>query len=381
MKDLIFYYTKKTDILLDRIALLTKKYPYAKVKFLNSSLYEFIKNVSSTSLTKFTWLINVDTYGWEDVLEYEVKEWDEKYLHVFENKESKIYLVPKNLKFYDNTEEFPDKKFIKIDTLNFKKYDVFFICYDENIASKNLKLLKEKCPEVKVISGVKGIFNAHYCAAEQSESDFFWVVDADATILDSFTFDYRVPEWDFDVVHIWKSLNLINRLEYGHGGVKLIPRHIILNADRDVAVDITTSIGANIKIIDEVSNINNFATSPFNAWRTAFRECAKLASGIIASQVQEETDYRLNIWCEAGGRRPLGEYVRGGASAGRWYGETYKGNKEMLARINDYDWLALEFEEHIKMFPPEQFKDQEETNDDANGNTEEITDAQALATS
>jgi hypothetical protein len=358
MKDLIFYYTKKTDSLLKRVEVLSKKYPFAKVKFLNLSVNNFIRTVSMNSFTKFTWLIDVENYGWEDILEYNVEEWDEHYLHIFENKESKIYLIPKNLKFYDNSEEFPDKKFIKANELNFKKYDVFFICYDENIASKNLKLLKEKCPDVKVIANVKGIFNAHYRAAEESETDFFWVVDADATILDSFNFDYIVPEWDFDVVHIWKSLNLINYLEYGHGGVKLIPKHIILNSDKSTAVDITTSIGANIKIMDEVSNINNFATSPLNAWRTAFRECVKLSSAIIISQVQEETDHRLKVWCEAGGSRPLGEYVKGGASAGCWYGTTHKGNKEMLARINDYDWLALEFENHVKLFPPEQFKDQ-----------------------
>jgi hypothetical protein len=130
-------------------------------------------------------------------------------------------------------------------------------------------------------------------------------------------------------------------------------------ADEETAVDITTSIGAKIKIMDEISNINNFATNPFNAWRAAFRECAKLASGVIDRQVQEETDERLLAWTSKGGSRPLGEYVKGGASAGEWYGKEYKGNKDALAMINDYEWLKEQFEAHIKMFPPEMFLDQE----------------------
>ena len=36
--------------------------------------------------------------------------------------------------------------------------------------------------------------------------------------------------------------------------------------------------------------------------------------------------------------------------------KTYKDNKEMLAKINDYTWLEYEFNGHVKMFPPETFK-------------------------
>ena len=302
-------------------------------------------------------------------------------MHIFENKNAKLYLAPKTLKIDSEALDFPEKKVISTSNLKFRAYDIFFLTYDENNSAKNLRLLLEKSKNIQVVKNVKGIFNAHLEAAKRSKTDFFWVVDADATIIDAFDFDYVVPEWDFDVVHIWKTINPINFLEYGHGGVKLIPKHLILNADVETAVDITTSIGAKIKIMDEISNINNFATSPLNAWRAAFRECVKLSSAIIARQNQEETDFRLSAWINKGGNRPLGEYVKGGASAGKWYGETYKGNKEMLARINDYEWLAHEFEAHIKMFPPETFKDYDDTNSEVNGNTDAITDAQALAIS
>jgi hypothetical protein len=373
--DIIFYYKNKTDQIRQLIDKLTVTHPYAKFKQHTGSVESLIDAVSSTFNTSMAWLIDIEVIGWKNLIDFKIEEWDTKYLHVFESKIAKIYLVPKNA-----VSDQVGKKFIPASTIKYPEYDVFFIQYDENNASKNLRYVNEKRPDVKVIKGVKGIFNAHLEAAKRSSTPFFWVVDADATVIDAFDFHYTVPDWDFDVVHIWKSVNPINQLEYGHSGVKLIPKHLILLADEDTAVDVTTSIGANIKIMDEVSNINNFATNPFNAWRGAFRECVKLASGVIDRQVQTETDERLLAWTSKGGSRPLGEYVKGGASAGEWYGKTYKGDKTALAMINDYEWLKEQFEAHIKMFPPEMFLDQE-ANSEAIGNTEEITEAQALATS
>jgi|694.fasta_scaffold10578_11 hypothetical protein len=381
MKDLFFYYRKKTTSNRELIETISEKFPHAKFKLISGSIFQFISQVAKESKTDFFWVFELDTIGWDTLISYNVETWDKEYLHIFESKSTKAYLVPRDVKFDKTANDFLDKKVIKTDAIKPTPFNVFFISYDENNASKNLRYVKEKRSDVKVISDIKGIFNAHLEAAKQSNTDFFWVVDADATVIDAFDFHYTVPEWDFDVVHIWKSVNPINHLEYGHGGVKLIPKHLILTADEDTAVDITTSIGANIKVMDEISNINNFATSPFNAWRGAFRECVKLASGVIDRQVQTETDERLSAWTSKGGSRPLGEYVKGGASAGEWYGKTYKGDKNALAMINDYNWLKEQFEAHIKLFPPEMFLDQEETKSEVNGNTEAITEAQALATS
>ncbi len=381
MKDLFFYYRKKTASNRALIESISKKFPHAKFKLISGSTFRFINQISKESKTDFFWVFELDTLGWETLISYNVEAWDKEYLHIFESKSAKAYLAPKDIKFDKKENDFPDKKFINTDLIKSPPYDIFFICYDENNASKNLRYLKEKRPDVKVISGITGIFNAHLEAANQSSTEFFWVVDADATVIDAFDFEYKVSEYDFDVVHIWKSYNPINKLEYGHGGVKLIPKHIILTADEETTIDVTTSLTDKIKVVNEISNINNFATNPFNAWRSAFRECVKLASRSIARNNEEETSVYLDAWMNKGGDRPFGEYSKGGASAGKWYGETFKNDKGALAKINDYEWLKLEFDQHIKMFPPESFKDQEETNSEVNGNTEEITEAQALATS
>jgi hypothetical protein len=93
-----------------------------------------------------------------------------------------------------------------------------------------------------------------------------------------------------------------------------------------------------------------------STWRSAFRECAKLASRVITDQYDTETKQRLNEWRFNSNTEPFAEYARGGASAGEWFGKTYKADKKMLAKINDYNWLASEYYGHIEQYPPDTFK-------------------------
>jgi len=58
------------------------------------------------------------------------------------------------------------------------------------------------------VHGVKGIHQAHIAAARKSFTKMFWVVDGDAQIVPSFSFDYQAPEWDLETVHVWRSKNL-----------------------------------------------------------------------------------------------------------------------------------------------------------------------------
>ena len=54
--------------------------------------------------------------------------------------------------------------------------------------------------------------------------------------------------------------------------------------------DMTEHTPKNFKIINEVANITAFNTDPFNTWKSAFRECAKLSSKTIRRQKNEETE-------------------------------------------------------------------------------------------
>ncbi len=221
-------------------------------------------------------------------------------------------------------------------------YDIIFISYQEPNAEKNWNALKERFPTAKRVSNVKGIHQAHIAAAKKSFTKMFWVVDGDAEVLPTFNFSYEVPEWDLETVHVWRSRNPINGLIYGYGGVKLMPRKLALKINVD-SPDMTTSMSKNFKVIDEVSNITAFNTDPFNTWKSAFRECAKLSSKIIDNQNDTETNDRLQIWQTVGEEQEFGKYCIAGARAGYEFGNANKTNSDALKLINNFDWLYEQF--------------------------------------
>lgn len=223
-------------------------------------------------------------------------------------------------------------------------FDIVFISYNEPNAERNLARLRERFPLVKHVNGVKGIHQAHIVAAKRCFTKMFWVVDGDAEVLDTFNFDHKVPEWDLDAVHVWRSINPINGLEYGYGGVKLLPKKLTLEMDLSKA-DMTTSISHKFNPMDTVSNITAFNTDPFSTWRSAFRECVKLSSSIIDRQDSNETAQRLDIWCTQGVDKEYGSFAISGALAGREYGKKNAGDVPALSLINDFDWLKHQFEQ------------------------------------
>lgn len=218
-------------------------------------------------------------------------------------------------------------------------YDVVFISYKEPNAEENWNNLKAKCSSAKRIHGVTGIHRAHITAAKIASTDMFFVVDGDAQIVDDFSFDYLVDPAMLNAVHVWRSINPINGLVYGYGGIKLLPRELSLKMDVNKP-DMTTSISNHFKPVMTVSNVTAFNTDPFNAWKSGFRECAKLSSKIIDRQKDDETNKRLDIWCSVGGNKLFGNYAIKGALAGREYGEKFK---DKIKQINDFNWLYETF--------------------------------------
>jgi hypothetical protein len=194
----------------------------------------------------------------------------------------------------------------------------------------------------KRIHGVKGIHQAHIAAAKKCFTKMFWIVDGDAMIMDDFNFDYEVPSHQQDHVHVWRSKNPVNDLVYGYGGIKLFPRRMTIHMDTNKP-DMTTSITGKFKAMPQLSNVTAFNTGPFETWKSAFRECTKLASKIIDRQKNEETENRLHIWQTVGKDRPYGEFALRGAQAGSAYGKASQGDIEALKKINDFEWLLEKF--------------------------------------
>jgi len=226
-------------------------------------------------------------------------------------------------------------------------YDIVFISYHEPNAEENYKNLYSRFntvgvfgDRVKRVSNVKGIHNAHVEAAKLCNTSYFYVVDGDAEIVNDFNFKYTTREKD--IVHVYRCINPINDLIYGYGGVKLFPTTLTMNMDTSTN-DMTTSISDKFKVMDEVSNITKFNTGPFETWKSAFRECAKLSSKSIRRQKDDETESRLKTWRTVGHDRQYGDYAMAGATAGMEFGLS-RGSD--LRLINDFEWLRKQFDEH-----------------------------------
>ena len=219
--------------------------------------------------------------------------------------------------------------------------DIFFLSFNESNREKNWLLLKSQFSKSRRLHGIKGLALAHQMCAQRSKSPFFFVVNADNEILKEFRFE--LPEWPLkQAIYVWRSLNPVNQLIYGFGGVKLYPRSAFPFSSN--FIDLSSSFFKTAyKIVPHLASVTHFNSSPLEAWRGAFRECVKLSSQCIFNQNISETEERLHIWCTKGENQPFGNYVLLGARQGRDYGWKYRNNHSALNKINNFLWLEKFF--------------------------------------
>ena len=222
--------------------------------------------------------------------------------------------------------------------------DIIFISYKESNADKNWIELKSRFPRAKRVHGVKGILEAHGQAAEKSQTSFFFVVDGDNRIKPDFQFVTPEVHLSEDTLYVWRCYNPINDLVYGYGAIKLYNKTLLKQRHQSKYVDLATTVTEKYHIIHEVASETHFNSSPEEAWRGGFRECAKLAAETIRGQKSDETKNRLNQWCEKKNSVRHADWVLRGAQQGRAFGEKYS---DQLHFINDFTWLEEEFQKNV----------------------------------
>jgi hypothetical protein len=215
-----------------------------------------------------------------------------------------------------------------------QQLDVVFISYGEINAEENWQRVLSKAPTAKRVDGVTGILEAHQAAADLVSTDMFYVVDGDAYLDDSWTFDFQPSIYDRECTHVWHSINPVTGLAYGYGGVKLFHTMSVKKLE-NWKTDLTMSVSKKLKVIETVSNITKFNTSEFNTWRSAFRECAKLAKS-----KDPESSARLQKWLN-----PNGVEFASWAKLGAQQGVDYAKNNLSIKDVNDYYWLLEHFKE------------------------------------
>jgi hypothetical protein len=146
--------------------------------------------------------------------------------------------------------------------------------------------------------------------------------------------------YDQDVTHVWNSTNPVTGDTYGYGGVKLFNTNQVRGATT-WGIDFTTGLGKRFKVMPEVACTTKFNTDEYSTWRSAFRECVKLATS-----TDPDAQQRLGAWLNP---NPTAEYsssAKVGAEAGNDYAGRNRGNTIALELINDYDWLRNYYETH-----------------------------------
>jgi MoaA/NifB/PqqE/SkfB family radical SAM enzyme len=219
-------------------------------------------------------------------------------------------------------------------------FDVIFLSYDEPKAEENWHRLRSFHPAAKRVAGVKGIHNALMRCAAVAEHDRFYIVDADSWVLDGFAF--HPPAEDLpDRIYTWRARNAVNLILHPNGGIKLLSKNVVRSMRAD-AVDEVDSTESEKYFFSEVASENRFNSTPFLAWRGAFRECAKRAAGVFVESLANR-ERNLLIWQTRGADRTNGKWAIIGARQGAAFGVENANDRRTLLRINDVEWLRQRF--------------------------------------
>ena len=228
-------------------------------------------------------------------------------------------------------------------------FDIIFISYQESNAEEHWEKLNKRFPFNTIrVKDVQGIPQAHYEAAKRSRTKWFYVVDGDTVVNDDFMFDIdpniesdyslNADEWVF----VMRAYNPVTELTYGYSGIKLFNKKHVLTFDPDVIVDFTTTVAGIFKAMPIIASTTVYDTSPFETWKSAFRECTKLSANVIKGNKPDETRERLKQWMNTGNGE-YGLFSKQGAVYGHQYGSANANNPEELARINNFEWLKEQF--------------------------------------
>lgn len=209
---------------------------------------------------------------------------------------------------------------------------VIFMSNGETEADINWSLLKNAVPRAVRLDGISGRRLAFQEAAKMAgDHSHFFVVTGKNRITRPEVFDYR-PQNTGTKHSVFLAKNMSNDLITGHMAIGCYNTHTVLNTPVDFGLDFTEAGG--IVTIPVLASEANFATSPMEAWRTAFRETVKLTLKddipIINANLQRWLNYAVG---------PYADWVLLGAQQGHEYAKAHRHNRQALLSTVEWDWL------------------------------------------
>jgi hypothetical protein len=237
--------------------------------------------------------------------------------------------------------------------LRLVNYDVIFLSYDEPNADENYQQLLSYVPWAKRVHGIKGSDAAHKACARLSSTERVVIIDGDNYMTREGFLNQIVCIKDTSIdidqsVISWPSVNIINGLIYGNGGIKCWPTEKLLSmqthelanpsnirAQIDFCWDVTY-----IPLDETFTSIHN-NTTPYQAWRAGFREGVKMSldQGYKVdnlSKLWKGNLNRLATWMMVGSDVANGLWSIYGARLGCWMTQFTDWD---YTQVRDFDYL------------------------------------------
>ena len=208
--------------------------------------------------------------------------------------------------------------------------DFVFLSYDEPNADRNYADLKKKFPWAKRVHAVKGLDAAHKACANISETERFITIDAD-TIVDKNFLDVEI---DLDALGLdntyqfsWCGKIAMNGLMYGNGSLKMWTKDFVKNMKTHEIHDgkdknaIEFSHFPNYYQFNENYSTSYVNASPYQAWRSGFREGVKMSIDRYVrvprlKDIWWQNYHRLLVWMSVGADVENGLWAIYGARLG-----------------------------------------------------------------
>lgn len=215
------------------------------------------------------------------------------------------------------------------------EHDVFFVSNGETNADANWEILKVQCPRAQRVTNINGRRAMFLHCAALARTSHFFIVTGKNRVTNAQVFNYQPNRLKSGRHWVFQARNTSNGLKYGHMAIVLYNTQAVVSTPQDFGLDFTM-YSANDEVAWNVSDAE-FATSPWEAWRTAFRECVKLQD-IIDRTAELAAEERLKVWTTHA-EGPYAEWVLKGAQDGQQYSKENQGNQHALALTVEWSWL------------------------------------------
>ena len=238
---------------------------------------------------------------------------------------------------------------------------VVFLSYDEPNADDNFEYLKATHPNPNIVHrvhGVKGFDAAHKAACNIASGERFFTVDADCkSSKDLWNKTIEVSVDTYDCTFSWSSVNIINGLVYGNGGIKLWYSDFVRNMRTHEASDESDNT-SNVEFCwdEKYQQMNttygivyNNATA-YQAFRAGFREGIKM--GLDRGNKVKIGDFKHKMYPANYARWMIWMTIGRDVENGSWamYGARLAAHMLYLqdfdhTLVNDYDWFKTLWED------------------------------------